>query len=81
MDRDKCAFFTGARACVATKDKYPVCHSKYAWKVSVRQVPAPEFEPVSELHIDKMWDWTGKSWGGLPDGTSILDHLDRKQSD
>ena len=33
----------------------------------------PEFEPARELHIDEIWDWTGKSWGGLPDGTSIVD--------
>jgi hypothetical protein len=37
-------------------------------------VPQPEFEPARELHIDEMWHWAGKSWGGLPDGTSIVDH-------
>ena len=37
-------------------------------------VPQPDFEPACELHIDQMWHWTGKSWGGLPDGTSIVDH-------
>jgi len=26
----------------------------------------PEFEPARELHVDDMWHWTGKSWGGLP---------------
>ena len=31
----------------------------------------PEFEPARELRIDEMWHWTGKSWGGLPDGTSL----------
>ncbi|MEP6757017.1 MAG: hypothetical protein ABJA67_16040 [Chthonomonadales bacterium] len=38
-------------------------------------VQEPEFGPPQELLIEKMWDWTGQSWGGLPDGTSILDHL------
>jgi len=38
-------------------------------------VHQPEFEEARELLIDKIWDWTGKSWGGLPDGTSIADHL------
>jgi hypothetical protein len=42
--------------------------------VSRGLVPQPAFEPERELHIDEMWHWTGKSWGGLPDGTSILDH-------
>jgi hypothetical protein len=43
-------------------------------------VPQPEFEPPRELRIREMWDWTGKSWGGLPDGTSIVDHLGGGQS-
>jgi hypothetical protein len=34
-------------------------------------VPMPEFEPARELRINEMWHWTGKSWGGLPDGTSL----------
>lgn len=38
-------------------------------------IPQPEFEPPRELRIKEMWRWTGKSWGGLPDGTSIADHL------
>jgi hypothetical protein len=38
-------------------------------------VAEPEFEPPKELRIKEMWKWTGKSWGGLPDGTSIVDHL------
>jgi hypothetical protein len=38
-------------------------------------IPAPEFEPPRELRIDEMWNWTGHSWGGLPDGTSMVDHL------
>lgn len=43
-------------------------------------VSEPEFELARELHIDEMWHWTGNSWGGLPDGTSIMDHLRRGQS-
>ena len=38
-------------------------------------VPQPEFEPARELHINEMWHWTGHSWGGFPDGTSIADHI------
>lgn len=34
-------------------------------------VPEPEFGPARELRINEMWHWTGKSWGGLPDGTSL----------
>ena len=37
----------------------------------------PEFEPPRELRIEKMWDWTGQSWGGLPDGTSLVDRRHR----
>jgi hypothetical protein len=43
--------------------------------VSKDLIAEPEFEPARELHIDEMWHWTGKSWGGLPDGTSIVDHV------
>lgn len=39
--------------------------------VSCGLVPEPEFEPARELRINDMWHWTGKSWGGLPDGTSL----------
>ena len=38
-------------------------------------VREPEFESPRELRIEDMWHWTGQSWGGLPDGTSIVDHL------
>jgi hypothetical protein len=34
-------------------------------------IPQPEFEPPRELRVKEMWDWTGQSWGGLSDGTSI----------
>ena len=43
--------------------------------------PQPEFEPTSELRIEEMWKWTGQSWGGLSDGTSIVGHLRGGQSD
>lgn len=36
-------------------------------------IPEPEFEPTRELRIDEMWHWTGNSWGGLPDGTSLAE--------
>jgi hypothetical protein len=43
--------------------------------VSKGLTPQPEFGPPREVHIGEMWSWTGKSWGGLPDGTSIVDHV------
>lgn len=39
------------------------------------------FAPAKEVRFDELWKWTGKSWGGLPDGTSVLDHLRRGKSD
>jgi hypothetical protein len=33
----------------------------------------PEFDPAREMHLDEIWTWTGKSWGGLADGTSIVE--------
>ena len=44
-------------------------------------IPEPEFEPARELRIDEMWHWTGKSWGGLPDGTSIVDRVAAQAAD
>lgn len=38
-------------------------------------ISQPEFELARELCIDEMWKWTGQSWGGMPDGRSIVDHL------
>ena len=35
----------------------------------------PEFEPAREMRLDEVWKWSGKSWGGLPDGASIVEHL------
>ncbi|TWT75786.1 hypothetical protein CA13_73590 [Planctomycetes bacterium CA13] len=31
------------------------------------------FSEPQRIAIDKIWEWTGQSWGGLPDGTSIAD--------
>jgi hypothetical protein len=36
-------------------------------------IQEPEFGPAEELSINELWDWTGQSWGGLPNGTSIFD--------
>jgi hypothetical protein len=44
-------------------------------------MPEPEFDPPRELHVDDMWKWTGQSWGGLPDGTSLVEHGGEKQSE
>jgi hypothetical protein len=41
--------------------------------LSKDHVLPPEFAPETEFRIDEMWHWTGQSWGGLPDGTSIAD--------
>lgn len=34
-----------------------------------------DFGPPERVAIDDLWRWTGKSWGGLADGTSIVDHI------
>lgn len=36
--------------------------------------PQPEFEPPREVAIEELWKWSGQNWGGLPDGTSIVEH-------
>jgi hypothetical protein len=40
----------------------------------------PDFEPARELRIDEMWHWTGQPWGGLSDGTSIVNQLPSNQT-
>ncbi|MBK8092850.1 MAG: hypothetical protein IPK32_12915 [Verrucomicrobiaceae bacterium] len=35
-------------------------------------VPKSEFGPPTEIAINELWRWTGASWGGLPDKTSIV---------
>lgn len=32
----------------------------------------PSFGPPERICIDQVWHWTGQSWGGLPDGTSLV---------
>jgi hypothetical protein len=49
--------------------------------VSHGLVPQPEFEPPREIRIDEMWTWSGQSWGGLSDGTSIGDHTREEKAD
>ena len=44
-------------------------------------VPQPEFEPARELRIEKMWNWSGQNWGGLPDGTSLVNPFLGRRSD
>lgn len=34
-----------------------------------------EFGDPERVPIENVWNWTGQSWGGLPDGTSIVDHM------
>jgi hypothetical protein len=34
-------------------------------------------EPMT-IEIANMWDWSGQPWGGLPDGTSIANHIKDK---
>ena len=35
-------------------------------------VPKQEFGPPEEMNIADIWNWTGKPWGGLADGTSLV---------
>lgn len=43
--------------------------------------PSAEFGPVVEHRIDTLWDWSGASWGGLPDGTSIASNARPRNGD
>lgn len=40
--------------------------------VSKGLVEAPEFESPREIAIAELWQWSGKPWGGMPDGTSLV---------
>ncbi|TWT78614.1 hypothetical protein CA13_00100 [Planctomycetes bacterium CA13] len=40
-----------------------------------------EFGAPSRIQVGRMWEWTGNSWGGLPDGTSIVDRVQSAPSD
>lgn len=33
------------------------------------------FKPAREMHFYEIWHWPGKSWGGLPAGTSIAENM------
>lgn len=41
--------------------------------VSRHLVPYPPFGPPERLAVDQLWNWSGQPWGGLSDGTSIVD--------
>jgi hypothetical protein len=41
---------------------------------------APPFGPAERVEIDRLWKWSGKSWGGLPDGTSLVKKADGASS-
>jgi len=41
--------------------------------LSKRLTKKEPFSPAQRMAIDDLWKWTGKSWGGLPDGTSIVE--------
>ncbi len=38
-------------------------------------VTSEPFGPTVRIPVANLWDWTGQSWGGLNDGTSLVDHL------
>ena len=40
--------------------------------------PQQDFSEPTILDVATMWKWSGKPWGGLPDGTSIVDQLQDK---
>ena len=42
--------------------------------VTNRLVEEQSFGPPQRMAIANLWKWGGKSWGGLPDGSSIVDH-------
>ncbi len=39
-------------------------------------VEKQDFGPPERIEIAKVWEWSGQSGGGLPDGTSIVDHME-----
>lgn len=40
-----------------------------------RLVAEHDFGPPERIAIANLWDWSGNPWGGLADGTSIVDHI------
>jgi len=49
--------------------------------VSKGLVEEQKFSEPMTLDIETMWKWSGRTWGGLPDGTSIVDHILEKNAD
>jgi len=43
--------------------------------VSKNLIDKTEFGSAERISIDRLWEWSGKSWGGLSDGTSIADRV------
>ena len=43
--------------------------------LSKRLTAEKQFGEAERVPIEGMWNWTGQSWGGLPDGTSVVDHI------
>ena len=39
-------------------------------------VQKEDFGPFERIEIEKLWEWSGQPWGGLPDGTSTVDHME-----
>ena len=48
--------------------------------VSSGLVGEVELESPQKIHIDNLWDWTGQTWGGLSDGTSLASRLRKKSA-
>jgi hypothetical protein len=38
-------------------------------------VEKSSFGAPERISLDRLWHWSGASWGGLPDGTSIVTKL------
>ena len=43
--------------------------------LSKRLTAEKQFGNSERIAIEGMWTWTGQQLGGLPDGTSIVDHV------
>jgi len=39
-------------------------------------VQKEDFGRSERIEIEKLWEWSGQPWGGLPDGTSIVDDME-----
>jgi uncharacterized SAM-dependent methyltransferase len=38
-------------------------------------VEKSDFSAPERVPVDRLWKWSGASWGGLPDGTSIVSKM------